>query len=929
MSAEVAAACCCGGGPCDPCVPVGLIGSLRGLVTDIDCGLAPSSGDTMIVIQHWDQYRANEGDIGIHVCCSWCDVGNCDSGAGFSSPCGFCDPSTLMPPSCSDGVYYWRDLIGGDCVAGACTDPCPPRPQQGLFECLGYWGNGSCLYMGNPEGGMRIRPRPDIPVLYSLLGCRWLWWSRIYSIGLDPMIPSSNTGICNALPDQCPSTTGCSNCTSEAKVGAFCRCCHTANPGFPCSCMIDYWSMGRSYPYDTLTGQVVRLGGSSHIPWYPPSLPSEVSCDNNGGVWNTATASCNIAGLSPYQVRVAQQVAPWTWEIVMFNGAQPVTVRTRVGAGAWTLHRTYFDTIGHRSTIDGDAVPEQPLFVRLHTWVGCEAHWRVCGPSYPDPTQIPGMPTLQSAALLPRTVPRGLGFTHDAVPLFTFVADTELTSTVATSMVNGFVTPTTSYTQTFIDSVNGSRSAINAALGSGAFDCKDWRGEIHSDLTLVAAWGTSVGWSVPANILASFPSAASLKPVGPVRVRGDRYDIRSEAAPTARPPSLAACDTHDASAQGSWWWLQDGAIQYSVGPLTQNACGNGPDYGGSLQTDASIYLMAEPPGGVGSMPSVIADAWYRLTQSVYFRSMPIGWRVLSLSAPTTQAVLVDGQPFYFANGIYDAGLSTDFSISSHAWTQSTDWTDNTTFAIQHSWRTYSGGCPVDPTSITQRDFQWCSNGVPYGLDHTLPAGFDLRCDCTGIPFPPDPSKCEGGPIACAICDCQYGHPGIAGNPHAIVQRHCFPHVQAATTCCTPAFLGDNYCWARHSRRCNAWQCASIPFGIVTVDPATHPIDRADYECIIPPVQARCESCNEPSDCEPSSSGQLNYLCDCADVHFTHRNYRAICAEVNVTTGMEQMYLAQTHTSDPNLPHGYAATSIWARSTQSMMVPAVALTECNP
>lgn len=931
MSSEIAAACCC---VHEPCVPVGLIGSLRGLVTDIDCGLAPASGDTITVVQRWPYTRAN-ANLGAERCCSWCLAGDCDSGDGFSKECNVCGRTTgdpdgeLWPSVCRLGTtFYWRDLASptADCVAG---DPCPcPVPDPPNYECLGYWGSGECTYYDAPEGMGLLVPRPDITVQYRLQGCRWLWWTRPYSIGLDPMVPSSNSGTCNGLPgDQCPSTTACpTGCPTESHASVFCRCCHTAAPGPPCTCSVEYWSMGRSYPNDTSAGNPARKGGSSHIPWYPPSLTSEIACDFAGaGIWNTSTTACNIAGLSPYQLRLAQMVAPWCWEIVKFANSNPVTVKTRPGGtGPFTLHQSFFDTIGNRISIAGP-IRNQPLFVRLLGWVGLEAHWRVCDGVYPDPTLIPGMPTLKDADQLPRTVPRGLGFTHDAVPYFIFQADSELSSAVADSMVEGFPTPTTGYTSAFAASVDPARAAIASALPYGSLDCKDWRGEIHADLTLLAAWGTSVGWGVAAALLDTYPTPAHLKPVGPVRIRGDWYDIRDPRIPATRPPALAQCDTLDASA--GWWWLNDSAVSGAVGQWTQDACGTGPAYGGNLQTDAAIYTIASPPG---LMPQDVANAWYRLTQSVYFRSMPVGWRVLSMSDPTTQQVVVDGVPVSVANGIYDAAGSTDYSISSHFWTQSTDVTDNTQYAVKHSWKTYSGDCPADPEFETARDYQWCANGIPYGIDETQKKALDLRCDCTGIepPLPP-PGICKGSSVSCSICDCQYGHPGIAGNPHVLVQRHCYPHITTATLCCSP-LLEDNYCWARHSRRTATWDCSVVPHTMVAVAPSAHPIDRADYGCIVPAVQATCDSCHEltvPCD-DPAAPGQLNYDCDCAaSVTFPHRDYRAICTSDDPVTGMEAMYVATTHASVPSLPYGLATESIWSLAASSLKVPPVAAAGC--
>jgi len=163
----------------------------------------------------------------------------------------------------------------------------------------------------------------------------------------------------------------------------------------------------------------------------------------------------------------------------------------------------------------------------------------------------------------------------------------------------------------------------NAILGAKFKDrlqLKDWRGEIWNDIkTLVQDSTTSI---VALPLLLKYDNPSKIKCVGPARLRGDMWEIRAAAADTnatnnpfkpfeadltKRPPELAKMATPK---PGSSW------------PDCYRDPENNNEY--TLQVNADIYGLQLPQGvNVAQLPQNVQAAFYRLTNTIYFRSRSI------------------------------------------------------------------------------------------------------------------------------------------------------------------------------------------------------------------------------------------------------------------------------------------------------------------
>jgi hypothetical protein len=157
---------------------------------------------------------------------------------------------------------------------------------------------------------------------------------------------------------------------------------------------------------------------------------------------------------------------------------------------------------------------------------------------------------------------------------------------------------------------------------------KDWRGEIWNDMALLSRWAADNGifWPQLTELLTKYNNPSKIKCVGPARLPGDIWEIRAaaddsesstnnpfkpfEANMSQRAPALAKMATPK---PGTEWpaCYTDTSIGESESPKT-------------LQVNKDIYQLTLPPEtNINELSQDAQRAFYRLTNSVYFRSRAI------------------------------------------------------------------------------------------------------------------------------------------------------------------------------------------------------------------------------------------------------------------------------------------------------------------
>ena len=697
---------------------------------------------------------------------------------------------------CDDGTPV-ASCIGtaqiGSCF-GLVTDPdCGILPTIGEFQVLTQQApaytrseicgtiSGTCTFTFS---SVAAAPRQ---ATYQLSGdvdalppCHWIWYSKARSIAFDLRFPSTNRCCCMSVYY----LYACENTNTVP--------CTT-----PVECFCDLYSSSHGNVTDSIcvgngtgcasvgTYDYERDGGGAVIPpgeggsggnWFTTKYPAATSAEEaqDDFASSPAVLERTHAGLSKYQDRVTENAYWWTWEVYHFNDGLPV----KIGGASYPYMRAD-GSAGTAQKFRGsdpsvtteDATGGHPLGRYLHAFAHPEYSYRKIVDF--------GVGAGTSANLWQMTTPYKFHYVADGLPVFSFEFDSEQRE---------WFYPPEQYQITPDVSDAGFRQDCDDidALFKGAFatrmTAKDWRGEVWADLTTLVTWGNaqSPAWEVPAEVMGGFgDEIAGLKMMFPCRLPGDLWDVRAIDPTTGDPTSVRPPALARVSASGDTLWTN--VYRDSV---TGDRTG---------QVDSLIYDMAEPPGGIASMPSAEQAAFKRLTRSVYFRTMPAGWD-WSVAAAESDATR---KPRY-------------------AWLLSRQMGDcNQNEALRWTCARTSTPCAFDNV--------WCTNGLP-------------QVTSSG-------SSCPVGTVCLDnVCDLYYGHGGYDGNVNACIGRGEPSHHNpgGVGTCCvpttmthhgssTPTHATSNLCFFRHAARTYAWDTTTTPFSLVlvsTLSPPVHPIDGA-------------------------------------------------------------------------------------------------------
>ncbi len=701
--------------------------------------------------------------------------------------------SHLIATCCCETGAPSESCIASD-VIGSCfglvTDPdCGIKPTIGEYQVLtqvaaGFSASTICGYGMGQTCSNHYESEAEAPrqLTYRLIGsvdglppCYWIWFTKARSIAHDLHFPSTNRCCClgsyyifgcengSAVPCTTPTACGCDvypsthgGTTDEICVGN----------GTGCA------SVG-TYDYERDGGGVLIPAGSGNNGgnWFTTKYPAATSAEEAADDWGGASyVTTYYAGLSAYQLRVAELAYMWTWEINRFNDGKPIKVngtsfpyqRPDGSVGTALKYRG-----SNGAVTNQDATGGHPLYRYFHAF--CHAEY-----AYLKRTE----PTVSDA--WQKTTPYKYFYAADGVPIFSF----ELTADERTKFY-----PAQQYSVAMApdDGFKMDADDIDSMLKGGTWiermSAKDWRGEVMADLLIVDAWGSANGYTGAADVLALFPTTADLKIMFPTRLRGDLWNLRAintvTGVPTAaRPPSLARFSSN---VDGT-----DARYTDSVTGLTTG------------QVDSMVYDMAEPAGGVAVMTEAARNAFYRLTQSVYFRSQPAGW--------DWSAAAMEGDP----NRKPRYSWLLDRQLGKVNDGEALRWSVIAT---------------TDEEAITH-DNVWCTNGLPQDVR------FSTTC--------PEGSNCLG-----SVCDLYYGHGGYSGNVNILVGRGSQPHARPSadpTQCCAPPTLTahaattaagipthatSNLCFFRHAHRTYWWDTSVSPFELkltANLVPPAHPID---------------------------------------------------------------------------------------------------------
>ncbi len=529
--------------------------------------------------------------------------------------------SHLIATCCCETGKPSESCIASD-VIGSCyglvSDPdCGIKPTIGEYQVLtqvaaGFNNSTTCqppfqspckqTYVGESEAPRQLTYRL-IGSVDGLPPCYWIWFTKARSIAHDLHFPSTNRCCCqgsyylygcenlNAVPCTTPTTCGCDvyNSTHGGTTDEIC-----VGNGIGCA------SVG-TYDYERDAGfSLIPAGAGNHGGnWFTTKYPSATSAEEGADDWGGGSyVTTYYAGLSAYQLRVAELAHQWTWEINRFNDGKPIKVNgtsfpyQRPDGSVGTAFK-YRGTDG--SVTDQDATGGHPLFRYFHAF--CHAEY-----AYLKRTE----PT--SSSLWQKTTPYKFLYAADGVPIFSFELD-------ATERALFYQPQQYSFAAAPDDTFKTAADDIDAMLKGGPWiermSAKDWRGEVMADLLIVNAWGALNDYAGAADVLALFPTTADLKLMFPTRLRGDLWNLRAINATTgnptgARPPSLARVSPNN--------------VDGFTAPYLDSI-----DFAYTGQVDKAIYNMPDPVGGTGVMTTEARNAFFRLTRSVYFRAQPAGW----------------------------------------------------------------------------------------------------------------------------------------------------------------------------------------------------------------------------------------------------------------------------------------------------------------
>lgn len=720
--------------------------------------------------------------------------------------------------------------------------------------------------------------RPTINAPYSLdvnddtddkHPCRWLWWTKNRCLEYNPYFPGANACCCSGYlesidlqPDLSAGITqNCQAATGGACGGgvwsdsSFQACYDPVNPATHLVGKFDKeivspafaasWDFNTNYPTATYTET------------YQASNVSTCS----GPAFNNSNL-----GLSTYQKRVAQIRSPDVWEILSFNDQKAIKIMNlRAGSStyespayinAYNIAGTASKYLTNPAT--ANASGGHGLFRYFYAFAAVEFAYKKG--SFPQTTQ-----TCENAQLWSDAMPAAFMAISDAAPIFSFQTDglictgangdgaTDLTKAIAEIDIDyasygkqqladtGAIFADPIATDSFEEQVEAVNTALLQATMRDNLACKDWRKEVFDDLYLVSEWANQYDkdWSAPAVAIAAFPAAGNLKLMGPVRLRGDWYDIRalngSGTATSARPPSLARASTtqtgidsieyYDATF-GNYTLQVHSTIydmstsSYDFTPLYQSGgFVAGQQYKIRIVGTTDFTLIGAASNTVGvtftatgvgtgngyatqtTVNTEVRDAFYRLTQSVYFRSKIAGW------------------DFCGNNNVRTARYSWLFNRSLGSVANPAD---------QVIESLGSGSTDAQPF--------WCTNGVPQSEVVVEPPGLCISVDC-------DPDL--GGVVAykstANILVSRYVHQRtLSGNTGSCCKIVDYTSVNEPSC----PYEESVICFARFINRSYYWDTSTVPYSMKST--SSHPIDTASICCEFPTVtQLHCDQC-EPN-----------------------------------------------------------------------------------
>lgn len=614
-----------------------------------------------------------------------------------------------------------------------------------------------------------------------------IWWTKNRCLEFDQFYPGANACCCSGgelnYPDFFASVPAPSGTTLQQ--------CGIDDQGGPCAdgtfvedanaCYLVGDPVGSPQP---LVGKYEQLWEQTHgtgtlfwwsfNPYYPVATTTEQyeAHGTAGQVCNTTRQNRNNQGLSTYQVRTAKYRQPDIWEILNFNDGRGIAfMRNNPSAVAARGRVNYYER-GDVYSAESNAVWTPPYYiVSPDQWDARGAHGLFryfCAFVSEEFSYVkgetPDTPFLRQNnraydILLGRALPTYFHQIADAVPIFSFATDfvqcPGAGGTGFDSLTKALMEEDVPYAKQQIadpSNLDGTNEywqaqclAVDDAMRTSEMvdmlACKDWRGEILEDIVTCSTFAANhdLAWSAMLSLASTYQTADDLKPVGPVRLRGDWFDLRDISAATGlvdlskRPPSLARCQD-DATSVGDEYLdsltgqrtLQVDSAIYNVvtapsGFYQTASAATGivinkqyrilfvgtTDYttcGAASNAVGTVFVATGTATGSGLVQLFDEDAYFafqRLTQSVYFRTKPAGWDF--------NARFQDGEPVTL--------------IASFSWLGNRRDVKTADVAAGTALESVGGQDNV----IDQP--QWCVNGTPQDSTITTPTGPCLTVNC--------------------------------------------------------------------------------------------------------------------------------------------------------------------------------------------------------
>lgn len=718
--------------------------------------------------------------------------------------------------------------------------------------------------------------------------CRWLWFTKNRCLEYDPYFPGANACCCSSYTESVGLFPALAYGTAQL--------CESSDRGGACTG--GAWADGSSQSCmdPSSPGQLVGKFDkdfSGATPWnfntnYPTATYDETYAAYYAVDCSAVAYNDSNLGLSTYQKRVAKIRSPDVWEILNFNDQYAIKIMNLKAGGTTYTAPAYINASNIAGTASkyltnpatANTAGGHGLFRYFFAFAQVEFAYKIG--AMPQTTQ-----TCANSQVWGEAMPAAFMAISDAAPIFSFQTDglicTGAGGQGATDLTKALAEIDTAYAGTYGKQQLADSGAIFAnapatALWEAQVDavdtallsvtmrdnlaCKDWRQEVFDDLNLVADWATlyQKGWDDPTTALTAFPTVADLKLMGPVRVRGDWYDMRaldgSGNATTARPPSLARAST-----------VQTGIDSAEYFDATYN------DY--TLQVDSSIYNMATSP--YGFMPLFLAS---NTSVGVTYKIIVVGTTDFTQIGAATNTVGV----IFVATGIgTGTGYVTEQTVNEavrdafRRLTQSVyfrakisgwDFCGNDNVATaRYAWlwnrslgSVGDGDNVIESLGSGTTDAQpfWCTNGQPQVVTIVSPGGpcIEVDCDATnGTPPGLGSVVAYKGTANILVSRYvkQHHSDGVASGPSqdppttgaTIDTLGCCKIVEYTSTNNPSCPYGESVmCFARFTGRPYYWNTDEAPYKMSSTN--AHPIDTNPICCEFPTVQQRfCDQC-EPT-----------------------------------------------------------------------------------